>query len=198
MDNAGLQDRPSKPANAQSGFTLVEILVALAMIVLLALSANTLTRLSFTQLRYFSQPQNQRLEAMYEMWRWMENDILQMRGDLPWKMERSLDEQRCVTGWTFVTENLPAIGLARPFTTQVRYRVEGRTLVRQGLLGGQVLTEKKLLDNVKCLHPRYRQDQRWTDTPRSGRAIQAISLTLHWQGPTVERLWPVELPYDDD
>lgn len=196
MDNAGLRDRFSSPGKRQSGFTLVEMLVALAMIVLLALTAHTLIRLNFKQLSYFSQPEHQQLNAMYETWRWLENDILQMRGDVSWNMERSLDETSCLVGWTFVTENYPAIGVAQPLMIRVRYRVEGRTLLREVLKDAEVQTSSTLLSDVECLYPRFWQRRRWTDKPRPGEMIGAISFTLRWKGPTVERLWPVEIPYE--
>lgn len=196
MDNAGLKDRFSSPDKRQSGFTLVEMLVALAMIVLLALTAHTLIRLNFKQLLYFSQPEHQQLNAMYETWRWLENDILQMRGDVSWNMERSLDETSCLVSWTFATENYPAIGVAQPLMMRVRYRVEGRTLLREVLKDAEVQMSSVLLSDVECLYPRFWQRRRWTDKPQPGKVIEAISLMLRWKGPTVERLWPVEIPYE--
>lgn len=196
MDNAGLKDRFSSPDKRQSGFTLVEMLVALAMIVLLALTAHTLIRLNFKQLLYFSQPEHQQLNAMYETWRWLENDILQMRGDVSWNMERSLDATSCLVGWTFATENYPAIGVAQPLMLRVRYRVQGRTLLREVLRDKEVQASSVLLSDVECLYPRFWQRHRWTDKPQPGEVIGGISFTLNWKGPTVERLWPVEIPYE--
>lgn len=188
----------SRLDDSQSGFTLVEMLVALAIIMLLALCAHTLSRLSFMQLSYFKQPASLRDDAMLQSWRWLENDILQIRGDYPWKMDGSLDADSCLLTWTFTTENQPAIALSDRITTQVRYRVDNHRLLREeiGQDGEVVSAPETLLQGVECIHPRFWQMGRWSDKPSPGTMIRALSLTLHWQGPTVERVWPVEIPYD--
>lgn len=177
----------------QAGFTLVEMLVSLAIISFLAISAQTLSRLSFVHLHYLTRKENQQEDRMLMSWQWFENDILQIRGDLPWHMDGTLDANSCLVSWRFNTENKAALVTGDPLTVEVRYRVEKQNLIREEMKNEAVLTSQVLLSGIDCLHVRFWQRKSWHDRLLPKKMIQALSFTLHWQGVTVERVWPVVL-----
>lgn len=188
-----LPGRSCAPGNPQAGFTLPEMLVALAVTALLALAAQSMLHAGFQQLRHLTQAGTAQTRALPVALQWLENDILQMYGTRPWRWEGTPDGRHCLVRWRFDTENAPRThspGLAR---LHVQYRVEGTTLLRDTLHNGQPETSQVLLEGVRCLQPAFWQRAAWHDAPLPGVMVQALKLTLDQEGPGVVRIWPVSL-----
>lgn len=191
-----LNVKPYAPGDALRGFTLLEMLMALAVIALLSMAAQPMLNITFQQLRHLTATADPQGGMLPDALQWLENDVLQMRGDLPWRWEGSLDENSCLVRWRFVTENFPRIIGPGVVHQSVQYRVESRTLYRETFSDGVVKTSRPLLQEVTCLHPRFRQSSAWHEVPLPHIAITALDMTLRWHGPQVERIWPVNVTYE--
>ncbi|MRT05935.1 PulJ/GspJ family protein [Ewingella americana] len=195
MASHNLNDRSCGPGSRQTGFTLLEMLIALAVIALLAMAAQPMLKMGFQQLRHMKQASTGQGESLPEALQWLENDVLQMRGDLPWRWEGALDKNSCLVRWQFVTENAPRTQGPGVVRSSVQYRVEGGVLIREMLHDGRLETAFPLLEGVKCLHPSFWQRTTWRSVPLRGMTIQALKFTLDWEGPQVVRIWPVNITY---
>lgn len=186
-----------EPGNGQ-GFTLIEMLIALAVIALLMLAAQPMLKLSFQQIKQVYRQQSSDGIGLGESVQRLENDVLQMRGDLPVRWIGMQDSNSCLTSWEFTTENQTIVGKTGIPQLQVRWRMEQKTLYREILEDGKIVASRALLNGIECIHFRFYQRQRWWDKPQPHAAIKALELSINWYGPTVVRVWPVNITYETE
>ncbi|MGC6061999.1 prepilin-type N-terminal cleavage/methylation domain-containing protein [Enterobacter kobei] len=186
------------PCKFQQGFTLPEMLIVMVIVAFMVLAAQGMTGTTLLQLKHFSgAKQHEEGAGLPAALQWLENDILQIRGDLPWYGKGSLEPEGCMTTWTFTSENKAQLTDAGTAIQTLRYRVEAGGLWRDIVDDNQQLSSTRLLLNgVRCVHLRFFQANNWLDNPLPDRRIRGVSVTIHSEGPTVERLWPVDLFYD--
>lgn len=196
LTNCSLNARPCGPDSNQHGFTLLEMLVALAVVAMLSMAAQPMLTVSFRQIHQMVHLAGAQDDGLPETLQWLENDVLQLRGDLPWQWEGTLDTNSCLIRWRFTTENkvlTQSRGLAEE---SVQYRVANQTLYRETFVAEELTRSSPLLKGVTCLHPRFWQRQQWRERPLPKVSINALALSIHWSGPQVERVWPVNITYD--
>jgi hypothetical protein len=172
------------------------MLIVLTVVAMLGLLAQPLLSTGFRQLRVLSDDKTHVASGVAEALQWLENDILQWHGFSPWTWQGTAERGGCLVTWEFVTGNTPVTEGTKIARETVRYRMEGETLWRDVMRNERVIFSRELLRGVRCLNPRFWQSQQWFDVPQPDQIIQGIKLSLTWQGPSVERIWPVTVPYN--
>lgn len=169
----------------------------MVLVSLMVLAAHEMTETTLVQLRHFSDVNYDTGTELPGALQWLENDILQIRGDLPWYGKGSLEPESCMTTWMFTTENKAQLTETGTVLEALRYRVEEGKLWRDSMDENQHLSSTRLLlKGVQCVHLRFFQNNKWLDKPLPFKRIHGVSITIHSKGPTVERLWPVDLFYE--
>lgn len=179
----------------QSGFSLPEMLIVVSIVAMLGLLVQPMLRLGHQALLRIAKEHAAPGQGITEALQWLENDILQWRGDKPWLWEGTLDPQSCLVRWEFVTSNIPVTEGTGTAWQTVRYSIKASTLWRETLKEDNIHDSRVLLRHIDCLHPQFWQYPQWVDAPNPERVIKGIKLSLTWRGPAIERRWPVMVSY---
>lgn len=177
----------------QKGYTLLEMIFALAVLGLLILIAQPLLNIGFHQhsimLKY---REKEELPVAMQV---LEDDILQMYGTRPWRVNSGIGQNNCIDQWEFDTENIVETnGPAIPITN-IRYEVSNQMLNRMELKDGLVQKMETLLNGVNCMKIYFYQGYKWHASPNN-KKIVALKIDMNWQGVDIERIWPINISAD--
>jgi general secretion pathway protein J len=162
----------------QSGFTLLEVLVAIMIFSLLTITSSTilsLVRNNVQQQATFTKDFALRQYAISLLM----NDLLhaEMSDKYPLKIAQS--SENCSSQILFFTRNLPNINsqYADPLL-QVAWRFSADGVTRTTTLSSEHMSMKKLFSQAKCFDFRIFKNKQWKHTETLKAMPQAISFNL--------------------